>query len=137
MEDVRVSTELADVDVDLLCDWLAEAYWSRTRSRETIERSLSGSLCFSAHAEGRMVGFARVVTDFATFAWLCDVVVDPGCRGRGVGVRLVSQVMEHPELQTVRWMLGTRDAHSLYERFGFATSTEPDRWMTKGFASRF
>ncbi len=137
MEEVRVSSDLADVDVDVLCVWLAEAYWSRTRTRDVIERSLSASICFSAHMGNRMVGFARVVTDRATFAWLCDVYVDPAERGRGVGTRLVGAAMDHPHLQTVRWMLGTRDAHPLYQRFGFATSTELDRWMTKGFASRF
>lgn len=84
-----------------------------------------------------MVGFARVVTDRATFAWLCDVYVDPEQRGKGISKSLMETIMADTNYATVRWMLGTRDAHKLYEKYGFESSTEPDRWMTKGFQSRF
>jgi GNAT superfamily N-acetyltransferase len=98
-----------------------EAYWSRGVAREVVERSIAGSLPFGVYAPGgEQVGFARVVTDYATFAWLADVYIEPEHRGHGLGKRLVAEVLEHPELQGVRrWMLGTADAHELYRRFGF------------------
>lgn len=124
------------IDRERVYSWLAEAYWSNKRTRETIDRSLQNSMCFTAWCEGAMVGFARVVTDQATFAWLCDVIVAPEHRGAGVGKELVAFIMAHADLQSVRWMLGTRDAHTLYARFGFENSNEPDRFMIKGFAPR-
>lgn len=124
------------LDRELVYSWLSQAYWSSQRTHEIIDRSIENSMCFSAWRDGAMVGFARVVTDRATFAWLCDVIVAPEHRGTGVGKELVAFIMAHQDLQTVRWMLGTRDAHTLYERFGFANSTEPDRFMIKGFAPR-
>lgn len=133
---IEIFTDTDKIDRQKLYLWLDEAYWSKGRSRERIDLSLGNSLCFSAWIENQMVGFARVVTDYATFAWLCDVFVDRDSRGQGVGKALVATVMKHPDLQTVRWMLGTRDAHSLYEAFGFANVREPDRFMVKGFAPR-
>ena len=86
--------------------------------------------------DDEMVGFARVVTDRATFAWLCDVYIDPEHRGKGISKALMDFIMGIPDYSTVRWMLGTRDAHGLYEKYGFVTSAEPDRWMIKGFRNR-
>lgn len=133
---MHLSFDAARVDRDLLYSWLREAYWSKSRSRETMDRSLDHSLCLSAWDGDQMVGFARVVTDYATFAWLCDVIVDPGRRGQGIGKALVEAVLGRDDLASVRWMLGTRDAHALYEQYGFETSTETDRWMTRGFNVR-
>jgi len=133
---IRVSEGIEIIDRPKLYAWLNDAYWARTRSQELIDKSLAQSLCFSAWIEDEMVGFARVVTDYSTFAWLCDVFVDHAHRGKGVGKALVRKAMEHPELQSARWMLGTRDAHSLYEQFGFKNVPEPDRFMVKGFAPR-
>lgn len=132
----EISTDVNKIDRQKLYAWLNDAYWSRTRTQEVIDRSLDHSLCLSAWEDGEMVGFARVVTDYSTFAWLCDVVVDDEHRGRGIGKALVADVMAHPDLQGVRWMLGTRDAHSLYQKFGFQMVPEPDRFMVKGFAPR-
>lgn len=133
---LSITTDLAAIDRETLYEWLAEAYWSNNRSRETIDRSLENSDCFVALEDGRMVGFARVVTDRATFAWLCDVYVGPEHRGRGISKALMDRIIENPDYATVRWMLGTRDAHGLYEKYGFTTSTEMDRWMTRGFRLR-
>lgn len=126
-----------DIDLSKLKLWLGEAYWSRLRTEEVIHKSLDHSDCFTALLNGEMVGFARVVTDRATFAWLCDVYVDAERRGQGISKALIDAIMANPEYSTVRWMLGTRDAHGLYEKYGFETSSEPDRWMTKGFRNRF
>jgi GNAT superfamily N-acetyltransferase len=130
-----VSTDVKDIDRELVFRFLHDdAYWSEGLPREIFERSLAGSLCFSAFAgdpsERRQVGFARVVTDRATFAWLCDVFVLAEHRGRGVARRLMDAVMAHPDLAAVRnFMLATRDAHGLYARYGFAPLAEPARWM--------
>ncbi|HMS55269.1 MAG TPA: GNAT family N-acetyltransferase [Fimbriimonadaceae bacterium] len=132
--EIREGTDC--LDREKVYAWLSNAYWAKTRSTATIEKSFQSSLCFSAWIEETMVGFARVVTDRTTFAWLCDVIVCPEHRGQGIGKELVARIMEDPELLTVRWMLGTRDAHSLYARFGFENSVEPDRFMIKNFAPR-
>lgn len=133
---MTLSFDPAILDRPRLYAWLGEAYWSAGRRQDSIDRSLENSLCLSAWDGDEMVGFARVVTDYATFAWLCDVIVAPDRRGQGIGKTMVAAILAREDLATVRWMLGTRDAHTLYEQFGFETSTETDRWMTKGFNVR-
>lgn len=133
---MTLSFDPAILDRPRLYAWLGEAYWSAGRPTESIDQSIENSLCLSAWDGDEMVGFARVVTDYATFAWLCDVIVAPDRRGQGIGKVMVEAVLAREDLASVRWMLGTRDAHTLYEPFGFATSTETDRWMTKGFNVR-
>ena len=125
-----ISDERARLDLDVVHGFLSrESYWARGRSRERVERSIEHSLPFGVYrADGRQVGFARVVTDRATFAWLADVFVVPEERGRGLSKWLVECVLAHPELQGLRrWILATRDAHGLYRRYGFA---EPDNQKT-------
>jgi GNAT superfamily N-acetyltransferase len=130
---LRISTDPADVDVDWLHPALSErSYWARGRSRALVEASIRGSLCFSALDHGRQVGFARVVTDGATFAWVCDVFVDEAWRARGVGRRLMATIVADPRLQGLRRMvLATSDAAPLYERFGFRPLEHPERWMER------
>jgi GNAT superfamily N-acetyltransferase len=114
--------------------FLRQSYWAAERSRERISRTLETSLCFMAFDERdrRAVGFARVVTDYADFAWLCDVFVEPDARGNGLGKWLVECVLEHPELQGLRRMiLATSSAHGLYERYGFTPLANPERWMER------
>ena len=115
-----------------------EAYWSQGLPREIFDASIKGSLNFAAYARGEadnderptFAGFARVVTDRATFAWLCDVFVLPEHRGEGVSRLLMDAVMAEPDLARVRnFMLATRDAHGLYARYGFTPLAEPARWM--------
>ncbi len=125
-----ISTDTARIDVDAVADYLSRSYWAAGRSREQIERSLAHSICFGLYHDGRQVGFARVISDHATFAYLCDVYVLEAHRGNGLGKWLVDVVLAHPELQGLRrWMLATRDAHELYRQFGFAELSNPDIWM--------
>jgi GNAT superfamily N-acetyltransferase len=132
---VMVSTDDTLLDVDTLHRWLStDAYWAIGRAREVVERAVAGSLNFGAYDDGRMVGYARVVTDRATFAWLCDVYVDPSARGLGVGVALVEAVdATLTQLQVRRALLATADAHGLYARFGFEPMSEPERWMLRTY----
>jgi GNAT superfamily N-acetyltransferase len=124
--------DLRPEDRDAVYRFLSEeAYWSKGLSREIFDRSVDGSVCFvAATADDEVAGFARVVTDRATFAWLCDVFVPSAHRGHGVSTRLLDAVMAHPDLARVRnFVLATRDAHGLYAKYGFAPLEEPARWM--------
>ncbi len=105
----------------MIHDYLSrQSYWAKGIPRATVEQSIEHALCFGVYHQGSQVGFARVVTDFATIAYLGDVFILEPHHGKGLGKRLVKTVMEHPELQGLRlWLLGTQDAHGLYERYGF------------------
>ena len=129
-----ISTDPAHLDVDAIQRYLSdEAYWSKGVPREVVRRAIAGSLNFGVYRGEpgqELAGFARVVSDRATFAWLCDVFVLPAHRGKGLGVWLIETAMAHPDLQDLRnFLLATRDAHALYERFGFRPLAEPARWM--------
>jgi len=116
-----ISTDQGLLDVDFVWQSLNRTYWAQDRSREAVAESIRNSLCFGVYeAEGRrQVGFARVVTDKSTFSWVCDVFVDERSRGKGLGTWLMSCVTAHPYVHHLRSILGTRDAHGLYEKFGF------------------
>ncbi len=125
-----ISTDPARLDLDAVCGFLSRSYWANARSRERIEASIRHSLVFGAYEGERQVGLARIVTDYATFAWLCDVFVDEGCRGRGIGKWLMEAVVSHPDLQSIkRILLVTADAHGLYEQYGFTPLAQPQNWM--------
>jgi GNAT superfamily N-acetyltransferase len=129
---VEVTTDAARIDLEQVHAWLSVSYWAEGRSFETVVKSAQNSMNFGAFVGGRLVGYARVVTDRATFAWLCDVVVEEGARGQGVGKALVKAVAEHPDIDGIkRIILATRDAHGLYEQFGFELLPNPERWMVK------
>ena len=130
---LRVSTALADVDLDMVHGFLQrESYWAHGIPRATLERALARSLCFSGFAEGRQVAFARVVTDEATFANLLDVFVLPDYRGRGYARELLTAVLADPRLQGLRrFTLMTADAHGLYEQFGFRPLAAARRMMER------
>jgi len=126
-----ISTNKERLDLAMIHRFLSEeSYWAAGRDLGTVSRSVEHSLCFGVYDErGEQLAFARVVTDYATFAWLCDVFVLAPQRGKGLGKRLVRAVVEYPDLQGVRRiLLGTRDAHTLYRRYGFQDSKE-GRWM--------
>ena len=126
----EVSSDAACLDLDVVHGYLRESYWARGIPRAVVERSLRGSLCFGVYHRGTQVGFARVISDRATFAYLADVFILPAHRGRGLSKRLLARIKAHPELQGLRrFMLGTRDAHGLYRQFGFAPPSDPSLWM--------
>jgi N-acetylglutamate synthase-like GNAT family acetyltransferase len=126
-----LSTDPALLDVSLIHAFLSEqSYWAPGIPREVVERSLKNSLCFGLFHESQQVGFARLVTDRATFAWLGDVFVIDAHRGQGLGVWMIESLLTHPDLQGLRRMLlGTRDAHGLYARFGFTPLAAPARFL--------
>jgi GNAT superfamily N-acetyltransferase len=131
--DFVVSTDPGLLDVGLIHDFVANrSYWARGRPLEVVRRSLANSLCFGLYEGRRQIGLARVVTDRATFAWLCDVFVLEAYRGRGLSKWLLECVLGHPELQGLRrFLLGTRDAHGLYARYGFTPLADPERFMER------
>jgi GNAT superfamily N-acetyltransferase len=128
--EVVITTDRSRLDLDVIHGFLTTSYWAKGVPRETVARSMEHSLCFGAFEDGRQVGFARVISDRATFAYICDVFALESARGHGVGKRLMAAIMSHPELQGLRrWTLFTRDAHGLYRQFGFGAPAHPDRLM--------
>lgn len=128
----RISTDPARLDIDAVEGFLRASYWAANRSRARIERSIETSIVFGMYDGVRQVGFARVVSDCADFAWLCDVVLDESVRGRNLGKWLMQTIVTHPDLQGLRrWILATNDAHGLYEQFGFTPLGNPSIWMER------
>ena len=122
----RITTNIEEMDLDAIHAYLTRSYWAEGISKDLVARAIQGSLCFGLLDEGRQVGFARVVTDRATYAYLCDVYVLEEYRGRGLGTWMMRELMTHPDLHGLRrWGLVTRDAHGLYEKFGFAAPANP------------
>jgi GNAT superfamily N-acetyltransferase len=129
-----ISTDRARVDAAYVHRYLSESsYWAQGRSRATQDAAVAHSLCFGLYQGETQVGFARVVTDYATFGWLCDVFVDEAHRGRGLGKWLIESIVAHPQLHSIRrLMLATRDAHELYRHYGgFEPLAAPERWMAR------
>lgn len=125
-----ISTDPARLSPEAIHAYLSRSYWAAGRSREQVERSLAGSLCFGLYQGEEQVGLARVISDGATFAYLCDVYVLEEHRGGGLGVWLIGAVVDHPDLRGLRrFMLATRDAHGLYAKYGFTPLSGPEKWM--------
>ncbi len=115
-----ISTDRSKLDVEMIHRFLTRSYWAEGIPRETIARSIENSLSFGVYDNREQVGFARVISDFATFAYIADVFILEPYRGRGLAKELMATIMAHPDLQGLRrWSLGTRDAHGLYAQFGF------------------
>lgn len=126
----RISTDPAFLDRAVIHEFLRGSYWAGGIPKETVDRSIEGALCFGLYEGTAQVGFARVITDRATFAYIADVFVLDSHRGRGLGVWLMEAIRAHPDLQGLRrWILMTRDAHGLYEKFGFRTMQDSSRCM--------
>jgi GNAT superfamily N-acetyltransferase len=128
-----LSDDKAQLDVTRIHDWLANSYWSPGIARATVEKAIAGSHCVGAYdANGGQIGFARMITDHATFAWLADVFVDEGGRGQGVGRAMVNWFLDHPDFAGLRRVgLVTADAHGVYEKLGFHAVLRPDRYMER------
>src|ERR1700730_17826968 len=133
-----ISTDPSRLDVSLIHGYLANSsYWAAGRTLAVVRRSIENSLCFglyktSAEAREQQIAFARVVTDYATIAWLADVFVLEEYQGQGLAKWLMEVIIAHPQLQGFRrWLLATKDAHELYRRFGFSELNEPARWMER------
>lgn len=130
MPSYEITTDVKRFDVDAIHAFLSRSYWSPGVPRATVERAIANSLCFGVLRDTRQVGFGRVVTDRATFAYLADVYVLEEHRGKGLAKRLMDAVVAHPDLQGLRRMLlATRDAHTLYARYGFRSLAAPERMM--------
>ena len=127
-----ISDDPARLDMKTICDFLSHAYWADKRPQDVIERSIQYSLNFGVYEENRQIGFARVVTDRAIFAYLCDVFIHEEYRGQSLGKWMMECILAHPDLQGMkRWCLLTRDAHGLYKQFGFTELDDPSNWMEK------
>lgn len=124
-----ISADNKQLSIETVCRFLAQSHWAKNRKKETIVKSIENSLCYGIYKEGKQLGFARVVTDYSTFAYLCDVYIDENHRGLGLSKWLMECVMNHPDLQSLRrFTLATKDAHGLYAKFGFkAFSGEENR----------
>lgn len=125
-----ISTDPARLDLDAITEMLTRAYWAAGRPRERTERAIANSLVFGLYDGTQQIGLARVVSDYAIFAYLCDVFIHEDYRAHGLGKWLIGTVLSHPDLQGLRrWTLATRDAHELYRQFGWQEISKPANWM--------
>lgn len=127
---ILISTDKSMLDIDIIFQFLSRSYWAKNRTFETVRKSIENSLCFGVYLNNKQIGFARVVTDFATFAWLADVFILEDYRGKGYSKKLLQTILSLPELINMRrWILATKDAHNLYSKFGFQPLNGPERFM--------
>jgi len=130
LQEIVVTTDRSRLDLDVIHGYLTRSYWAKGIPRETVALAMDRSLCFGAFEGDRQIGFARIISDLTTFAYVSDVFVVESHQGRGVGKRLMAAIMAHPELQELRrWTLFTRDAHGLYRQYGFREPRYPERLM--------
>jgi len=127
-----ISTDISRLDMNAVYEFLSRAYWAKTRPREYTDLAFSNSLVFGMYEGKRLVGMARVVTDFCIVAYLCDVFIHEDVRGQGLGKWLMQSILEHPDLKHIRrWLLATDDAHGLYQQFGFEPLPDVEKWMQR------
>lgn len=127
-----ISTAKTKLNIPYIHLFLAQSYWAENIPIEIVQKSIDGSVCFGMYDDENQIGFARVITDKATFGYLADVFIDEKYRGHGLSKWLMETIMAHPDLQGFRnWQLGTKDAHGLYEKFGFRPLEYPERMMRK------
>lgn len=134
-----ISSDKSRLDVPLIHRYLSqESYWAQNIPLDVVARSITHSLCFGVYQQEQQVGFARVTTDQATFAYLADVFILPQHRGKGLSKQLLETILNWPTLQGLRrWLLGTRDAHKLYEQFGFTALDKPEIFMQRKLIERY
>ncbi len=129
-DNFTINTDPARLDVDAIHAYLTRSYWAEGIPRDVVARSLQHSLCFGVYDGAKQIGLARVISDYATYAYLADVYILEDYRGQGLGKWLMACVMSHPDVQGLRrWSLATRDAHGLYRQYGFTVLARPERWM--------
>jgi N-acetylglutamate synthase-like GNAT family acetyltransferase len=125
-----ISTDKSKIDIDYVHRFLSQSYWSPGVPVQVVKKAMKGSLCFGVYHKNKQIGYARIVTDKATFAYLADVFIDENYRGKGLGKWLVETILAHPHLQGLRRiLLATKDAHKLYEQCGFTSINNPERYM--------
>ncbi len=125
-----ISTDKSKINIDYVHQFLTQSYWSPGVPIETVKKAMDGSLCFGIYDKDKQMGYARMITDNATFAYLADVFIDEKFRGRGLGIWLIKVILAHPDLQGLRRiMLATKDAHKLYEQCDFTSLNNPERYM--------
>ncbi|HXA83951.1 MAG TPA: GNAT family N-acetyltransferase [Candidatus Dormibacteraeota bacterium] len=128
--DYEISTDPLRVDAPMVHQFLTDSYWAKGIPLETVRRSIENSIAFGLYHGQQQVGFARIISDLATFAYLADVFISPAYRGRGLSQWLLECIVSHPDLQGLRrWMLATQDAHGLYAKFGFTPIKSSEPWM--------
>ncbi len=129
-DQILISTDKSLLDLDVIFNFLSSSYWAKDRTLSVMKKSIENSLTFGVYINGNQIGFARVVTDYATFAYIADVFILESYRGNGYSKELVKVIISHTDLKTVRrWMLATKDAHELYSKFGFRKLGNPERFM--------
>lgn len=127
-----ITTERQRMDLEVIHGFISRSYWATGRSVEKVRKTIANSLCFGLFEGKAQIGFARVITDYAIFAYLADVFVLETHRGRGLGKWLMECITGHPELQEVKkWMLATSDAHGLYRQYGFQALADPSKYMER------
>lgn len=130
MSKAQIDTNLQQLNTHFICQHLSQSYWAKDRTMETIITCIKHSLNFGIYLRGQQIGYARVVTDYAVFAYIMDVFVDEAHRGRGYSKQLMLSILDHPELKQVKtWRLATTDAHELYRKFGFKPLNAPEKMM--------
>ena len=133
-EAYTISTDKEKLDIPYIHQFLTHSYWAENIPLKTVQQSIEGSCCFGVFEKQQQIGFARVITDYATFGFLKDVFIDENFRGRGLSKWLMQVILGHPQLQGFRsWMLATKDAHGLYAQSGFAALENPERVMREAF----
>ncbi|MEE9443805.1 MAG: GNAT family N-acetyltransferase [candidate division Zixibacteria bacterium] len=127
-----ISTDKEKLALEVIAKFLRSSYWAKGRSMDVIKKSIENSLCFGVYDNDKQIGFARFVTDYATFAWLADVFILDEYKGKGLGKWLMETIHDHPDLQTVHiWILATKDAHGLYARYGYELLDKPERLLRR------
>jgi N-acetylglutamate synthase-like GNAT family acetyltransferase len=130
IEDYQISDDKNQLQLDIVHSLLKDAYWCKGIPKKTVAAAIESSICFGVYKSNSQVGFARIVTDGATFAWICDVIIDEKHRGRGLSKELMKAILKHSKLQGLRRIcLATKDAHKLYEQFNFKVTETPQNWM--------
>ncbi len=127
--DFSISTDQSRLSVESLRSLMKQTYWAEEITDETILKSIENSICYGIYQADKLIGFGRVVTDYATVYWICDIIIDTNYRGNGLGKKLMECIMETKEIEGLKGILATKDAHGLYEQYGFVR--EPEKFMIK------